>query len=55
MIVTLENGIKFIANFRYNVKYNVTRDPLHPSTKEVNLLFRDEMDKDNTNFDTDCK
>ena len=41
MIVNLDNGMRFIANFRYNVKENVTMDPLHPTTEELETFTPD--------------
>ena len=54
MIVSLENGLKFIANFRYNIKPEVTKDPMRPTLKEIESRFNEDMDKDNTSFNTDC-
>jgi hypothetical protein len=28
MLVELSNGIRFITNFRYNLKDNISKDPL---------------------------
>lgn len=55
MIVSLDNGMRFIANFRYNVKEIVTRDPLKPTSNEIENRFNNELDiNGNTNFDADC-
>ena len=54
MIVNLDNGMRFIANFRYNVKESVTKNPLQPSKKEL-LTFTKDLDINGPkNFNTDC-
>jgi hypothetical protein len=33
MLVELSNGMRFITNFRYNLKDNISKDPLQEKDK----------------------
>lgn len=54
MIVSLENGLKFIANFRYNVKQSITKDPMNPTEEETKEFNRDFEATKTENYVTDC-
>jgi len=48
--IELENGLRFISNFRYNVKPTLSPEPL----KDQLLMFADIHSGDYGSFDSDC-
>ena len=49
MVVELENGLRFIANYRYNIKSEYTADPLVDNSK-LSLLDT----SSESSFDSQC-
>ena len=41
MVVELENKLKFIANFKYEIKKNVTTNPMEMSVAVLDKLVPD--------------
>ena len=52
-MITLENQLRFLANYKYMIKQNVTRDPLHSFTK-LSSVVKDTEDETKNNFDSIC-
>jgi hypothetical protein len=54
MMVELDNGLRFVANFRYNLKSSVSKDPYEEkdvtALSEISKLTSDSLDK----FDSVC-
>jgi len=50
MRVELDNGMRFITNFRYNVKPSISTDP----AKDGETAFTDLKTGDYESFDSDC-
>ena len=50
MRVELENGVRFTANFRYNVKPSISSDPV----AEGGNSFAGMKTSDYDSFDSDC-
>jgi hypothetical protein len=51
MKIELDNGQRFISNFRYNAKPDLTKDPQN----DFQLLFADIHSGDYGSFDSVCK
>ena len=52
-MVHLENGLRFVANYKYEVKTNITKDPLH-DFKHLTKVIKDTEDQAKFNFDSLC-
>jgi len=50
MKVELDNGLRFVSNFRYNVKPTLSPEPLNDKL----LMFADIHSGDYGSFDSDC-
>ena len=50
MKIELENGLRFLANFRYSIKENVSKDPL----TEDDAKFADLKTGDYDKFNSEC-
>ena len=53
MMVHLDNGLRFVANFKYEVKTNITKDPRH-DFKHLSNVVKDTEDQAKFNFDSLC-
>ena len=42
-MVHLENGLRFVANYKYEVKTNITKDPRH-DFKHLTKVIKDTED-----------
>lgn len=54
LLVELENDLRFIANFRYDIKKNVTTDPLKADFKKMAKLVQEVDDQAKGQFDSVC-
>jgi hypothetical protein len=52
-MVHLENGLRFVANFKYEVRTNITKDPRH-DFKHLKSIVKDTEDSAKFNFDSLC-
>jgi hypothetical protein len=52
-MVHLDNGLRFLANFKYQIKTNITKDPLH-DFKHLTEVVKDTEDQAKFNFDSIC-
>ena len=52
--VELDNGLRFLANFKYEIKRNVTRDPLKADFKKMARLVQEVDDQAKAQFDSIC-
>ena len=50
----LENDLRFVANFKYSLKTNVTTDPQHFSMKKLAKLIPDTDAASKAQFDSIC-
>jgi len=53
MMVSLDNNLRFLANYKYKIKSNVTSDPLH-SFKKLSQVVTDIEDDAKNNFNSIC-
>ena len=53
MMVTLDNNLRFLANYKYSIKGNVTTDPLHSYNRLTKIVKDTEEDAKN-NFNSIC-
>ena len=51
-IVELENGLRFLSNFRYNIKPTITKDPFTEATKDGITRFATIESGDQDKFDS---
>lgn len=49
--VELDNGMRFITNYRYSLKDYITKDPLESGTKLIQDLQTDDYNKFNSECD----
>ena len=54
MVVELENNLKFIANFKYEIKKNVTTEPMLMAVEELDKLIPDTEEAAKRQFDSKC-
>ena len=54
MVVELDNKLKFIANFKYEIKKNVTTKPMEMSVATLDKLIPDTEDAAKRQFDSIC-
>ena len=52
-MITLDNNLRFVANYKYMIKSNVTNDPLHSFTK-LSKVVKDTEDDSKNNFNSIC-
>lgn len=52
--IELENGQRFITNLRYNLKQDITQDPLVTAQQEGTEPFENLETGDYDKFDSDC-
>ena len=50
----LDNNLRFVANFMYTLKSNVTTDPLHYPIKKLEKLIPDIEESSKAQFDSIC-
>jgi len=50
MVVELDNGLRFVSNFRYNIKKDVCTDPVNNFTEKLATLDTSSEDS----FDSQC-
>ena len=53
MMVLLENNLRFVANFKYEIKTNITNNPMH-DYKKLTQVVKDTEDGAKFNFDSIC-
>lgn len=53
MLVTLDNNLEFLANFRYELKSNITKEP-SKHLKQLGNLITDIEESAKVNFDSIC-
>ena len=54
LLVELSNNLRFIANFRYDIKKNVTADPLKANFKKLLKLIQDDVEASKVQFNSVC-
>ena len=52
--IELDNGIRFLANFRYNIKNEITKDPFQEAIKKGVSKFVAIESGDYDKFDSQC-
>lgn len=53
-IIELDNGIRFLSNFRYNMKDTISKDPLTEATTNGISKFATIESGDQDKFDSQC-
>jgi len=53
-IVELDNGTRFLSNFRYNIKDTITKDPLSEAGSNGITKFATIESGDQDKFDSQC-
>ena len=54
LLVELDNGLRFFANFKYQLKPNVTSDPTKTDVKKMAKLVQEVDDTAKAQFDSVC-
>lgn len=54
LMVELSNNLRFIANFRYEIKKNVTANPMKTDFKKLLKLIQDDVEASKVQFDSLC-